>query len=707
MKLNLTIMGCLLAAGTSFSQVQVPTYTVNTFAGSVPMGDGGPAASAFLRWPGPLVFDETGNLYIADTGNASVRKVTPGGLITTLAGTGEVGFSGDGGPAERAQLSANINGLALDAAGNLYISDDGNNRIRKVSAADGKISTFVEGAKLPTPVPMPVSVAGFGGIAFDGAGNLYIALTDLSQIARIARDGTFAIIAGTGTSDDTGDGGPAAEAAFVAPYQLHIDASGTLYVTDPGANRIRKITSDGIVSAFAGTGQAGFGGDGGPATQALLNWPCFMAEDARGNFYVGDNDNHRVRRIAADGTISTLGGNGNALLSGMGGPAAQAGFGVLNGLAVSSSGDLYISGPVIVVVTAADGMINVAYGQLHCVEDGNLAANALFWRPEALGADSQGNLYIGDLFRVYKIDTNGVISTVAGSLCSIPATNATTNSGDGGAATAATMTLPYAIALDASGNVYFSSGATVRRVVKARATPFGLEPGIINTVAGGGTATGDGGPATQASLAGTIYGLAVDSSGSLYISDTGNHRIRKVTPDGLIRTIAGTGTGGTSGDGGPATAAQIQQPRGLVFDAAGNLYFADYAANLVRKIAPDGTISTFAGTGDAGESGDGGPATKATLNGPNSLAIDPAGSLYIADWYDDALRVVTPDGIIHTIASGHPEDLVANASFGGDGGPAIGAHYAWITAVAFDGSGNIYVLDDWNERIRVLTPNQQ
>jgi len=698
---------CLLCTSMSFAQTTVPTYTVDTFAGSVPLGDGGLARSATLRWPGAMVFDRAGNLYIADGDNASVRKVTPDGIITTLAGTGEAGFSGDGGPASRAQLSAAINGLAIDAGGNIYISDCGNNRIRRVSAANGRIGTFVNGPTLP----IPVAGFGFHGIAFDHAGNLYIVVSGKHQIFRIAPDGTFAVFAGTGASGDTGDGGPAAQAAFVSPWDLYIDGSGTVYVGDAGASRIRKIATDGIISAFAGTGKAGFGGDGGPATQAQLFFPIRMAGDASGDLYFLDFVNYRVRRIAADGTISTVAGNGTSASSGDGGPVTKAGFGQLYGLAVSATGDLYISDfdSGIRVVTAADGIIRTAYGQLHFTGDGELAANALFNYPETFAADAQGNFYIGDWFRIRKIDMTGVISTVAGNISTIAGSVVTTNTGDGGPATAASLARPLALTVDVSGNVYFSSGARVRRVGTARATPFGLFPGVINTVAGGGTATGDGGPATAAGLSSSIYGLAVDSSGSLYISDTLNHRIRKVTPDGTIATIAGTGAGATNGDGGPATAAAIQQPYGLAFDAAGNLYFADYAANRVRKISPDGTISTFAGTGTAGESGDGGQATQAKISGPWGLAIDAAGSVYIADYNGDTLRVVTADGIIHTIASGNPVDLspISYGSFGGDGGPAIGAHYCYIANVALDGSGNIYLLDTYNERIRVLTPNQQ
>ncbi len=697
-----TLLVCLLVAGTSFGQTALPTYTVNTFAGEIPLGNGGPAASAFLSWPGPLLFDRTGNLYMVDQGNASVRKVTPDGIITNVAGTGQAGFSGDGGPANQAQVSSTIMGLAIDAGGNIYISDGGNNRVRRIAAADGTISTFVDGNALGLPTPGTGFT--FLGIAFDSVGNLYLAMGDWptpgqhQQIAKIAPDGTFSIFAGTGASGNTGDGGPATKATFGIPFGLYIDASGTMYVSDNIANRVREITPNGNISAFAGNGIGGYGGDGGQATKAALLYPSHIAGDAGGSVYVVDYGNYCVRRIAASGTISTLAGIGTNGISGLGGAAAQAGLGAINGVAVSAAGDIYISTDdyAVLRVTAADSIVHLAFGRRHFAPDGTLAANAALDRLTfALGSDSQGNFYIGDGNTVRKIDTDHVIHTIAGQeRTGTEATNIVVNAGDGGPATAASIQNPVnAIALDAAGNVYFSAGggddpvpATVRLI--------GTD-GVISTVAG------------NANLSGTINGLAIDSSGSLYVSDTGNHQIRKVTAGGSISIVAGTGVAGvTSGDGGPATQANIQQPYGLAFDAAGNLYFADRAANRVREITPKGIISTFAGTGRAAETGDGGPAAHAALNGPWGLAIDPAGNVYIADYFGNALRVVTPDGIIHTIAEGQPEDAWDwICSYGGDGGPAMNAHYSSIAGAALDGSGNIYVVDSYNERIRILTPN--
>ena len=673
------------------AQTAVPTYTVSTFAGAAPDGDGGWAANAVLRTPGGMVFDRDGNLYVVDMGNAKIRKITPGGLITTFVGTGEAGFSGDGGPASRAQINSYLTGLKMDAAGNFYFLDAGNNRVRKVTATDNTISTYVYGPDLPDRV----IAGGMIGTALDSANNLYVSAPGKRVIFKIAPDGSFSEL-GTGALADTGDDGPVTQAAFLYPGNLYVDASDTLYVNDYTANRIRAITSDGIIHAFAGSGKAGFSGDGGPATSALLNFPGSMTSDKSGNFYFTDRNNFRVRRIAPDGTISTFAGSGQGASSGDGGPATKAVLSPL-ALAVSPSGDLYITDPYTVRVVGSDGIIRTLYGRNHFTEDGQLAETAVIGNLAAVASDSQGNLYLSDGNRIRKIDRNGFLSTVAGN------GSFTSNTGDGGPATSATIAFANAMVVDAMGNIYFGSASSVRRV--------GTD-GKISTVAGTGTAgfSGDGGPATQARLAG-ISGLALDASGSLYISDNPNRRIRKVTPDGIIRTIGGTGASGNSGNGGPAVAATLA-PVGLVTDTAGNLYVADNIANEVKLISPDGTISIFAGTGVAGETGDGGPATAARLNSCTRLAID-SGNLYITDVNGNSIRVVTPDGIIHTIASGatfpngiSSDNLADGGSFGGDGGPAIGAHYRNLGMVTFDGSGNIFVSDTGNARIRVLTPKQ-
>jgi sugar lactone lactonase YvrE len=300
--------------------------------------------------------------------------------------------------------------------------------------------------------------------------------------------------------------------------------------------------------------------------------------------------------------------------------------------------------------------------------------------------DSSGNLYIADSLneRIRKVSPVGTISTYAGS-------GGFGFSGDGGPATAAQLSLPHGVAVDSAGNLYIadSNNHRIRKV-----TPGGT----ISTYAGTGTEgfSGDGGPATAAHLD-RPDGVAVDSAGNLYIADSGNSRIRKVTPGGTISTYVGNGGYGEGflGDGGPATAAHIR-PRGVALDSAGNLYITDFAR--IRKVTPGGTISTYAGTDTPGFAGDGGPATAAQLSFPQGVALDSAGNLYIADSNNNRIRKVTPGGTISTYAG------TGLNGFSGDGGPAIAAQL-WIpVGVALDSAGNLYIADQENQRIRKVTP---
>ena len=338
----------------------------------------------------------------------------------------------------------------------------------------------------------------------------------------------------------------------------------------------------GTITTVAGNGTKGFCGDGGPATQACLNLPSDLAVDAAGNLYIADDENNRVRRVAPDGTITTVAGNGTKGFCGDGGPATQ----------------------------------------------------ACLWGPYALAVDAADNLYIADWgnHRVRRVAPDGTITTVAG--------NGTDDfCGDGGPATQACLSGPHGLAVDAAGNLYIAEwwNARVRRVAP---------DGTITTVAGNGSNgrfCGDGGPATQACLNRPGW-LAVDAAGNLYFPDWGNARVRRVAPDGTITTVAGNGTKGFCGDGGPATQACLNAPYGVAVDAAGNLYIADACNARVRRVAPDGTITTVAGNGTKGFCGDGGPASQACLLGPGGLAVDAAGNLYIANWGNHRVRRVTLPG---------------------------------------------------------------
>jgi uncharacterized protein (TIGR03437 family) len=334
------------------------------------------------------------------------------------------------------------------------------------------------------------------------------------------------------------------------------------------------------ISTIAGTGAASYSGDGGPATQASVNQAVYVAVDAAGNVYVADQFNHRIRRISPGGIITTVAGTGAAAYSGDGGPATSAAL--------------------------------------------NL--------PIGIATDAAGNLFIADTLnrRIRKVDQSGIITTVAGNGSSV-------YSGDGGPATSAGLNNPVRCAVDSLGNIYIAD-QSIHRVRKVDTS------GIITTIAGTGTMgfSGDGGPATGAQL-NNPTAVAVDAAGTVYFTDQFNNRIRRIS-GGTITTVAGTGVRGFSGDGGPATAAALNLPGGLVIDQTGEIFFADDENFRIRRINRNGVISTVAGTGVRGFSGDGGPATGAQINGQFGVAIDAAGNLIFADTLNNRIRLVSAVG---------------------------------------------------------------
>jgi sugar lactone lactonase YvrE len=315
--------------------------------------------------------------------------------------------------------------------------------------------------------------------------------------------------------------------------------------------------------------------------------------------------------------------------------------------------------------------------------DGGSATLAAL-NPAGVAVDSSGNLFIADNLnnRIRKVTPAGIITTVAGN-------GSRDFSGDGGAATSASLGSPNGVVVDRSGNLYISDNLNnrIRKVTPA---------GIITTVAGNGSSgwTGDGGPAPSASIS-SPSGIAVDQSGNLYIADLGNLRVRKVTSTGIITTIAGNGTFGFSGDGGPATLAALRSPKGVAVDAGGNLFIVDTGNNRIREVTPAGIITTVAGNGSATFSGDGGPATMTAVN-PAGVAVDAGGNLFIADSGNNRIRKVTSAGIISTVAGD------GSLAFRGDGGPALSAELN-AAGVTVDTGGNVFIVDTANNRIREVT----
>ncbi len=592
-------------------------------------GDGGPATQAQLNGPQGLAIDAAGDLFIADTGNNRIREVTPDGLIQTFAGTGEAGLYPISGPALQSPLNS-PGGVAVDGSGNVYIADTGNHFIRVVGT-DGNIRPFAgvpyAGFTGDTFAAVSANLHSPQDVAVDSKGVVYIADTGNARIRAVGTDGNINTIAGNGGLGFAGDGAAATSASLSQPYAVALDSQGQLYIADLGNLRIRKVDSKGNITTIAGTGFPGFTGDGSAAIKATLTLPSGVAVDGSGNVYVADQWNLRIRKIDGSGNISTVAGNGGFSYSGDGGPATLAQLYGPQGVALDRSGNLFIS-------DSRNGVVRkVAGGTIS-----TLTGTSLVY-PRGLAADSAGNVYVADFLdnKVKRIGPDGSVATVAG--------NGTAGfAGDGGPATSAQLNGPAGVAVDKANNLYIADFAN-NRIRKI--TP----DGNITTVAGNGIQTyaGDGAAATLASLNGPL-GVAADSAGNLYIADTNNHAVREVTPDGLIHTIAGTGVPGIAGDGGPPASAQITAPSGIAVDSAGALYVSD-SSMRIRKIIPGSLVITIAGDGVSGYTGDHGIATLAALDAPSGLAVDPSGNIYVADASNNAVRLLQPAASAITLSA--------------------------------------------------------
>jgi len=672
------VFGLLFLAGTATAQ----RYLLSTVAGGgLPVNI--PATSASLALPADVVADGNGNVYlVVSWSNVVLRMDAATSLVTVVAGNGMAGFSGDGGPATSAQLD-NPTGIALDSSGNLYIADTDNSRIRMVS--DGVITTVAGGDEI-----------GFSGdngpatdaqlflphaVAVDAAGNLYINDLGNNRI-RMVSNGVITTVAGNGTAGFNGDNGPATSAELNFPEGIAVDGVGNLYIADQDNHRVRKI-SNGVITTVAGNGTAGFSGDNGPATKAELNYPPTVAVDSSGNLYIADQYNNRIREVS-NGVISTVAGNGNGGFNGDAGPAVGAELFYPYGVSVDGAGDLYIADEYNNRIRKVSGgtIYTVAGGNLSFGDDGP-PTSALLGMPRSVATDLVGNLYIADsLLNRVRLVSGGVITTIAGTGIAGSSGFGVPASGDGGPATSANLSNPGSVAQDSLGNLYIADAERIRVVSN----------GVISTVAGNGSGgfSGDNGPAVEASLNGPS-GIALDVAGNLYIADYFNHRIRMVS-NGMITTVAGNGTPGFSGDGGPATNAWLNYPYGVALDREGNLYIADSSNNRIRMVS-NGVITTVAGNGLAAFSGDGGQAIGASLSSPGGVAVDSSGNLYIADSGDNRIRMVS-NGVITTIAGG--VDCL------GDHCAANNAQLSWPLGITVNSSGEVYIADTHDDRIRVL-----
>ena len=674
---------------------------ISTVAGGS-VGDGGPATGAPINGPTGIA-EYGGNLFIADLNHNRIRMVNgTTGVITTIAGIGLAGYSGNGGPATSAMLNQ-PSSVAVDSSGHLYIADSQNDVVRQVNLATGIITTVAgtgtsgySGNGGPATSAM---LADPTAVALDKFGELFIADTANDVIREVsAATGKISTVAGKGVNGNSGDGGAATSAELNLPFGVAVDGAGNLFIADTYNNRVREVSaSTGVITTVAGTGVAGLTGNGGGATAAQLNLPIGVALNTSGVLFIAEFSNNDVRQVSlGTGVINAYAGSGIAGYQGDSGPAASAKLNGPQGIALDSSGNLLVAdfvNSVIRKVNASSHNITTVAGNGFegSFGDGGQATSAGLLSPRGLAVSSSGIIFVVDS------GSNRIreINPATGVITTVAGTGVAGYSGDGGPATAATLNAPTGIAVDSHGNLFIADtqNNAIREVNAAT--------GVITTVAGNGTRgfSGNGGAATAAEL-NQPFSVAVDSSGNILIADTVNTQIREVSAaTGKISTVAGTGTTGSSGDGGPATSAQLNQPQSIAVDAAGNIFIADTGSNRIREvIAATGKIIAVAGTGGVGSSGNGGPATAALLNFPTSLALDSAGNLFFADSENNQVREV--------VAGTNTIVLVAGtgvAGYSGDGGSPLSAKLHQAVGVAVDPAGTLYISDRQNEVIRKVS----
>jgi sugar lactone lactonase YvrE len=596
------------------------TGTLAVLAG-IPSGVGsadGTGAAARFNTPNGVAADGAGNLFVADFDNHTIRKITPAGVVTTFAGTAGLSGSADGtGAAARFFYPSAV---AVDGAGNVFVADSA---IRRITPA-GVVTTFAGTAGLSGSADGTGAAA---GMAVDRSGNLFVADNLNHTIRKITPSGVVTTFAGkagvSGSADGTG-----AAARFNSPIGVTVDQAGNVFVADSENRIIRKITPAGIVTTFAGA--AGSSGDAdGTGAAARFRVPSGLAADGSDNLFVGDDYNYTIRKITPAGVVTTFAGT--AGLSGI-----------------------------------ADGT----------------GAAARFKSPLGITVDRAGNVFVADRwnFTIRKITPAGVVTTFAGA-ASWP------GSADGTGA-AASFFYPTGVAVDGWGNLFVADNFnhTIRKI-----TPAGVVTTFAGTAGSAGSADGTGAAARFLNPS----GVAVDVSGNLFVTDTYNQTIRVITPTGVVTTLAGT-VGSLGSADGTGAAAKFNYPRAAAVDGAGNVFVADTSNNTIRKITPAGVVTTFAGTAGAKGSADGTGAA-ANFGFPTAVAVDASDNVFVADSGNNTIRQITPAGVVTTLA-GTP------GLFGSADGTGAAARFSNPYGVTVDPAGNVLVADNGNNAIRKVTP---
>jgi sugar lactone lactonase YvrE len=756
---RLLIITALFCAATAVVSAQ--GYTIKTFAGELPPTTAPTRPNnIFLALPDSVLSDVGGNVYMTDTNSHKVWKIDAAGKVTLVIGTGATGTPANGKAANTQPINQPA-GLAVDAKGNLYVSDRGSHRIFQIDSAGVVTKIAGVGSGRFTGDGRPANFAELNsprGMTVGPDGNLYVADTSNQRIRKIdLTSGVILTVAGSSTSAGfAGDGGKAVLARLSAPEGVAFDPDGNMLIADTGNNRIRQVDSHGIIATIAGrdltnkekglddSGQpvknpAGSGnlkaaaapfpascpkpkpgvtdpcaavGDGKDPLQALLAAPSGIIVDTAGNIFFSDRNNHRIREInAATGAIQTVVGTGSSGNGGDGNLGQRATVNNPNGLSFDASAVLYFTDRSNNRVRKFDttaGIVGTVAGANPFNGD-QAALQTLFSTPTGIVADALGNVYVADSGnnRVRKIDKSGQVTTIAG--------GGNDSKNEGIEATSAALNNPAGIVVDPSGTEIYVVDTGNNRIRR-------ITTGLITTVAGGGAFSADGLPATSVKLnlnssasgnSRKFPSVALDGKGNVFFTEPGNSVVRKLQADGTLVTVAGVyGTSGAEGDGGPANLALFNNPTAIAVDADGNIYVSDTGNHTVRVIT-GGVILPLAGeTGASSNDGESAtsPAYTYRWRLPMGLALDAAGNLYVADSGNNKVDQVKLSTLIATRIGGNNSNGNGEFAFnfaGEDTSTVGNEQLSYPTGIAVDSKGVVYFTDAANNLIRMLVPTSK
>lgn len=628
-------------------------------------GEGLPALQAYFNLPQKVCFDPSGNLYIADSHNYRIRKIDSTGMISTVAGRGGMQVEIN---EESAVLSniGDVNSIVFDQNGNLFICNYNESVILKLDQF-GTLQQYAgigkEGYSGDGGPAIQAALYHPTDIAIDRDDNLYIVDQGNQCIRMVDQNGMIHTIAGNGKVGENGDGGQAIHANLSYPRGVFIDKENNLFIADYQNHRIRKVNSSGIITTIAGNGKRGNSGDGGLATLAELNNPIHVSKDHKGNVYITEKGNHCIRKIDTHGIITTVAGNVETSQP---------------KLANSKNSE----------INSVTSQTDFDKANMIQSEQRNQYATEVALDPSGMVLDNDGNLYFtsGTTHKIYKVNQSGILTTFAG-------TGTKSFYGEGIFAIQANLNLPQKITFDPLGNMYIADSHNYRI--------RNIDPhGIISTIAGqGGYGVYiDQNSAIQSDI-GDVNSIAFDKKKNLFISIYNESLILKLDTSGTLHRYAGVGVAGFSGDGGPAIEAKLNKPIDIALDKNDNLYILDEESQRVRMVDQNGIIHTIAGTGVKGWEGDEGQAVRAKLNGPRGIFIDKVNNVFIADYLNQVIRKIDSNGIITTIAGN------GKRGFSGDGRLATHAELNSPVQITKDNEGNLYIADRFNYRIRKVDTN--